>query len=35
MVRRRLVILWRWWRWVRRRRWWKIGKRLRDLEVVK
>ena len=34
MVRDDLVILWGRWRWRRRRRWWLIGMRLRDLEVV-
>ena len=33
LVRDDLVILWGRWRW-RRRRWWLIGMRLRDLEVV-
>ena len=28
------VILWGWRRWIRRRRWWLVGVRLRNLEVV-
>ena len=29
------VFLWGWLWWIRRRRWWKVGLRLRNLKVAK